>query len=148
MNGKQKDERKLQIGTRIRELRKLHRISMDEFAKLIGSTSATVSNLENGLTMPSGETLLRISEAMAISADWLLTGNGASKRPDQFGEAKTETIFFDHKWHFFCQFNEAYLTALDHQKWHDMVTIIKSASTCSDNDLQLLLSLAERIARK
>ena len=148
MNDKQKDERKLQIGARIRELRKLHQISMDKFAKLIGSTSATVSNLENGLTMPSGETLLRISDAMAISVDWMLTGHGASKRPDRFGEAKIENIFFDDKWHFFCQFNEAYLTAADHRKWHDLVTIMKSAATCSDDDLQLLLSLAERIARK
>ncbi len=148
MNEQEKDAKKLEIGSRIRELRKRQQLSMDDFAKLIGSTSATVSNLENGVSMPGGDTLLRITEATAISADWLLTGVGAMQRSNQVGKSQTTTIFFDDKWHFFCQFNERYRTDEEERKWRDLVTIIQSAATCSNDDLQLLLSLAERIAKK
>ena len=147
MTGKQRDVKKAQIGGRIRELRKKRNLSMDDLAKLIHSTSATVSNLENGLNMPGGDTLLRVSETLDISIDWLLTGNGSPQRLDEVHETQSKVIFFDNKLHFFCQFNESYLSSNEMKHLNDLMSIVQIAATCSKEDLQLLLSLTERIRK-
>jgi transcriptional regulator with XRE-family HTH domain len=44
------------------------------WAKRIGIPSSTFDRIWNGGTIPKAETLLRISEACAVSLDWLLKG--------------------------------------------------------------------------
>ena len=51
-------------------------ISQNEFARLIGSTSANVSNMLRGKTKPGLEFLQNIANTFGISLDWLMMGKG------------------------------------------------------------------------
>lgn len=141
-------EKKLEIGTRIREIRKGLRLSMDELAERIGSTSATISNLENGLSMPGGELLLRMANSLGVSADWILLGRQAATEPDgSWKEDDTRLIFFNEKWHFFCRFREKYMSSEDAQQLEMLIALIELGSTSTKQDLELLVSLARRVNR-
>lgn len=67
MNSKLKD-----IGLRIRQARKDKKLSQAELADLMDVSTPYISDLETGKVNFSVEALIKISEALQISTDWLL----------------------------------------------------------------------------
>lgn len=64
------------IGKRIREYRQNKGVKVADFAALIGISQGSLSDIENGKTKPSAETLASIVRNTDIDATWLLTGEG------------------------------------------------------------------------
>lgn len=65
-----------EIGERIRDLRKKHRMTQAEVARKIGVSSPTITQWENNQTSPKGDNLLRVSQVLGCTPDWLVTGKG------------------------------------------------------------------------
>lgn len=63
-----------QIGRRIRERRKQLRLTQDELAERAGVMPQTISSAERAKTALRPENIIRVSEALGISTDFLLTG--------------------------------------------------------------------------
>lgn len=63
------------IGRRVREKRKEARISQEKLGELSDLSSVHISNIETSTKKPSLESLIRISAALGITLDELLTGN-------------------------------------------------------------------------
>lgn len=58
----------------IRDARKAKGLTMKELGERIGCTEAAVSNYERGTRQPDFETLLKISEALDTTIDYLARG--------------------------------------------------------------------------
>ena len=67
------------IGERIRQFREGSGLKVAAFAKIIGIGQGTLSNIENGVSKPSADTLSAIVRHTNIDAVWLLTGEGQGK---------------------------------------------------------------------
>jgi transcriptional regulator with XRE-family HTH domain len=59
------------LGTRIRELREQHDLSLREFAKRLGSTPAHISDIELGRRNPSDELLQKMSTLLGETVEEL-----------------------------------------------------------------------------
>lgn len=64
------------IGERIRNYRKTLDISGKDFAKVIGISAGSLSDIENEKTNPSSDTLSSLVRNTEINPTWLLTGEG------------------------------------------------------------------------
>lgn len=60
------------IGERIRKLRKESQKSQEEFAEMIDTSSRTISNLENGVVIPTAQTLANIAISCNITVDEIM----------------------------------------------------------------------------
>lgn len=60
------------IGVNVWTCRRAAGMTQDDLAKLIGSTVPSVSRLESGSHLPSLTTLLKVAEALGVSACRLL----------------------------------------------------------------------------
>jgi phage repressor protein C with HTH and peptisase S24 domain len=60
------------MNERIKERRKLLRLTQPELAKLIGVTKATISQWESAATSPKGKNLYNLAKNLQCSPDWLL----------------------------------------------------------------------------
>lgn len=72
------------IGENIRKLRKMSGLTQIEFAKQIGISQGTLSDIEQGNCNPSVDTVLSIHKRYEVTLDWLLKGTekaNASARP-------------------------------------------------------------------
>ena len=63
------------VGERIRQARKEKHLSQAELAEKVQISASHMSDLENGKTNISLEIFMRITEALQVSADWLLQTN-------------------------------------------------------------------------
>ena len=68
MNNKKLKE----IGTRIRESRKAKKLSQNELSEIVQVSPSYMSDIENGKVNISLEVFMRLTEALQVSADWLL----------------------------------------------------------------------------
>lgn len=66
------------VGKRIREARLGAQMSQTDLARAISVSDHTVSRYEQGHITPSADALLRLSKALSVSTDWLLTGRAAT----------------------------------------------------------------------
>jgi transcriptional regulator with XRE-family HTH domain len=64
------------IGERIKAYRLKKRITLRDFAKLIGISQGGLSEIENNKTKPGANTLISIVHKNDINPGWLLTGEG------------------------------------------------------------------------
>ncbi len=65
------------IGERLREARKLKRISQVQLATAAGLKQPSISEIESGETKEiSGPNLIAVSAALKIRPEWLVTGKG------------------------------------------------------------------------
>lgn len=71
------------IGKRIVEMRKLRYMTQQELADGTGLSLATIKNLENSRSEPRSDTMMRLAEALNVTADFLATGNTGG--PDSDG---------------------------------------------------------------
>jgi len=65
---------KLAMGARIREKRKLHGYTKDVFAEMIDISPNFLAEIESGKKGMSFNTLIKISNALCVSCDYLLMG--------------------------------------------------------------------------
>ena len=63
------------IGDRIREKRKEHKLSQRELAEMVHISPSHLSDIENGKKKIGIDILMRITEALQVSSDWLLRTN-------------------------------------------------------------------------
>ena len=82
------------MGRRIYEQRKLLGLTQEQLAELADISPQLVSNAENGTRAISSDKLYRISKALHISADYLLSGETSEKDiqilNDKLSTASTE----------------------------------------------------------
>ena len=65
----------VEIGARIKTARKKRGLSQAELAERIGINTSYLSDIENGKKNFGIEILMKLTEALGISADWLLRAN-------------------------------------------------------------------------
>jgi transcriptional regulator with XRE-family HTH domain len=63
----------VEIGSRVRTLRDALKLTQDELARETGVTAQHISRIEGGLNVPSLDLLVKLSRALGVSADYLLT---------------------------------------------------------------------------
>jgi len=81
----------LDIGERIKMLRKINNISQANLAKKIGVSSGNVGDWERGRAKPGMDALISLIQYFDVSADWLLLGKGM---PDQSAGDSDENELF------------------------------------------------------
>lgn len=67
MNDKFKD-----VGARIREARKIQKLSQADLAERLQISTSHMSHIENGKKNIGLDIFMRLTEALQVSADWLL----------------------------------------------------------------------------
>ena len=70
-----------EVGTRIKKARKSQGVSQVELADKLGISVSHMSNIENGKINVGLDIFIDITEALNISADWLLNGTTESSAP-------------------------------------------------------------------
>lgn len=67
-----------EMGLRIAARRKAMRLTQEELAEKLGVSTQMISNLELGKKAIRPENLIKVCEALDLSADYVLTGNSTS----------------------------------------------------------------------
>jgi transcriptional regulator with XRE-family HTH domain len=77
----------IEIGKRIRQIRKERRLSQAKFGELIGDLKwHRIRDLESGKTKPSADFIRQIAVRLQISDEWLLEGKGEKSISKRFQE--------------------------------------------------------------
>ncbi|MBD5089260.1 MAG: helix-turn-helix domain-containing protein [Clostridiales bacterium] len=63
------------IGERIKNRRKELGLTQPRIKELTGISSGTMSDIENGKTLPAAPSLIKLSQVLACTIDWILTGD-------------------------------------------------------------------------
>jgi len=66
----------LNIGSRLKDARKLRGISQDSLAEQLGFSRGVITNIERNKTVPTQLVLNGICQLLNINQEWLATGNG------------------------------------------------------------------------
>lgn len=66
----------MEIGNRIKEVRKESKLTQSEFGGMIGISLSGVSSLEIGKNTPSEQTIRAICSEFNVNRDWLVDGIG------------------------------------------------------------------------
>ena len=69
------------LGERIREQRILMQMTQEELATVTGLSTQTISTAENGRKALRPENIVKLSQALEVTTDYLLTGK-ADPQPD------------------------------------------------------------------
>ncbi len=64
--------REFYSGEGIRKARKSHHLTQEQLAKALNVSKSTIANYENGKTIPSMETVIKLSMIFGITTDELL----------------------------------------------------------------------------
>lgn len=75
----QEYEAKLTFGQKIKKIRMLYGLTMQNFAKMIGVTKSCVNMWENANVIPREDVLLRLSKVLDVSIDYLLGNERTTK---------------------------------------------------------------------
>ena len=62
----------VELGTKLKELRKQHEWTQVYVAKKVSVTSSVISAYENGIRQPSYEALIKLARLYGVSTDYLL----------------------------------------------------------------------------
>ncbi|MDR2558589.1 MAG: helix-turn-helix transcriptional regulator [Oscillospiraceae bacterium] len=89
INEKRKNNKKTRTGTpnrshkamadRIKARRKALKFTQEQFAELIGISSSSYTRIENAFQKPSLDTLIKISQNLKISLDYIIFGSESRK---------------------------------------------------------------------
>ncbi|MGO5050924.1 helix-turn-helix domain-containing protein [Lachnospiraceae bacterium LCP25S3_G4] len=77
-------EKKYEMGNRIRECRKLNKMSQTELAEAIAVSDNTISNMETGSNNVKLENIKKVADLFDVSLDYLVKGNGPTPITDIF----------------------------------------------------------------
>lgn len=72
------------IGERIKQQRKRKDLTQPQIKDLTGISSGTLSDIENGKTLPAALSLIKLSKALECSIDWMLTGENLQQEDPAF----------------------------------------------------------------
>ncbi len=115
---------------RIRLIRKESGLTQEEFAKKIDLTKNYISLVENGGRTLADRTVSDICRIFSINEEWLKTGNGEMKSPDEDEEA-------------------AYVSDLledtDNDLYDLIKAIMKTYCESSESDKMILKSFAKNL---
>ena len=62
------------IGDRIKKLRKLNHLTLQEVAEVLGTSKGNISNYENNVFKPSADSVIELSKLFNVTTDYILTG--------------------------------------------------------------------------
>lgn len=79
----------MEIGERIKEVRKAQKITQQAFADAIGLKRNTIANYEIGNVDPSDRTISDICREFDVNEEWLRTGAGEMFKP----KSRNEELF-------------------------------------------------------
>ncbi len=74
----------ISIGCRIKTRRKELKLTQTDIKQSVGISSGNMSDMENGKVLPTAWNLLRLSEVLKCSIDWILTGKSLTEETDCF----------------------------------------------------------------
>lgn len=88
------------LGKKIKDLRKKHKLTQEQFGEMLGVTKFTVSMYENDTRLPSYNVLVKIANTFGVSIDSLLLDEvdslidttGLSE--EQIGALKSMVVYF------------------------------------------------------
>ena len=82
------------INERMREVRKAAGLTQTEFAKRVGITMSSISQMERGLIKPTNQTIEFVCREFKVNRQWLETGEGEKERPplDEVAEVLSEVM--------------------------------------------------------
>ena len=66
----------MSVNERIKMVRKELKLTQDQFAKQIGISASALSQIENGMTNASEQTLILVCERFRVIDEWLRYGEG------------------------------------------------------------------------
>ena len=81
-----------EIGSLIRQARKEKNLSQSDLADLIQISISHMSDIENGKKKIGIDIFMKITEALDVSADWLLRTNTSNVKSIQNHEGKIDMI--------------------------------------------------------
>lgn len=84
----------MEIGNRIKSLRKKLGITQMDIMKQTGISSGNLSSIENGNVLPSATALVALSEILGCSVDYILKGNSSNIENSIFSNNK-ETLLLN-----------------------------------------------------
>lgn len=72
------------IGDRIKKLRKINHLTLQEVAEVLSTSKGNISNYENNVFKPSADSVIELSRLFNVSTDYILTGtsNTIKNKPD------------------------------------------------------------------
>lgn len=76
----------LSIGQRIKQRRTQLGLKQTEVKNAVGVSSGNMSDLENGNRLPSAGTLIRLSQILHCSTDYILMGDSPNAEYDSTGD--------------------------------------------------------------
>ena len=120
----------MEIGTKLRELREAKNLSQGDIEKRTGLRSAYTSRVEHGHTVPTIETLEKYARVLEVPLYRLFTDAESVKVPTLLGSESDNSSWGTRK-----QRNE-------------FQQLTKAVSRMDEQDRKLLLSMAERMARR
>lgn len=65
----------MEIGRRVRKRREALKLTQEQLAGEVGVTHQAISRVEGGHTSPSAELVIKLSQALGVTCDYLLTGS-------------------------------------------------------------------------
>lgn len=68
------------INERIHQTRRTLKMTQEALGKRVGVSKATISQWEAGITKPNGENLIRLAEALGVTAEFILEGKESERR--------------------------------------------------------------------
>lgn len=80
------------IGERIRDVRKSNGMTLEKFGERIGMKAGALSQLENGKTNPSEQTIKSICREFGVNEMWLRTGEGEMFQEKTFEQEVTDFL--------------------------------------------------------
>jgi len=82
------------IGERFKTLRRLFAMTQQQMSAALRTTQASISQIENGEVVPTGNFLVRLKEQFPdVDLNWLIAGNGESllkRNPEMLQEDQIE----------------------------------------------------------
>lgn len=68
----------MNLGKKVRTIRKSHELNQKEFALKIGVSQGTLSDIERGVCLPSCETIIALKNTFQCDLNWLLSDDDES----------------------------------------------------------------------
>ena len=78
------------IGERIRYARKRKNFTISQVKEITGLSVGNLSDIENSKILPSSNALIKLSESLQVSTDWILTGKEFDLSNDSIQEMLSE----------------------------------------------------------
>jgi len=88
------------LGKKIKELRKKHKLTQEQFGEMLGVTKSTIATYENDTRLPSYNVLVKMANTFGISIDSLLLDEPDSLiditglKEEQIDILKTMVVYF------------------------------------------------------